>query len=141
MADLPHVGRPPEPDDFLVYPSDRRATGYGHDGQHMFAYYGRPKDRISMRAIHRWWYRVCQDAGLVSRGMTSGLNMHQARHLFAMELRRVAGIEAASQALHHSDLSTTLGIYGHHGSDLEAAFYKYAAWLAAENVSPRNSDS
>jgi integrase len=74
--------------------------------------------------------------------MTSGLNMHQARHLFAMELRRVAGIEAASQALRHSDLSTTLGIYGHQdGSDLEAAFDKYAAWLAAENVSPRNSDS
>src|ERR1700753_3570286 len=46
-------------------------------------------------------------------GITSGLNMHQARHLFAMELRRVAGIEASSQALLHSDLSTTLNIYGH----------------------------
>jgi hypothetical protein len=28
--------------------------------------------------------------------MTSGLNMHLARHTFAMELRRVAGIDAAS---------------------------------------------
>jgi integrase len=39
--------------------------------------------------------------------------MHQARHTFAQELRRVAGIDAASQALGHADLSTTLGIYGH----------------------------
>ena len=46
-------------------------------------------------------------------GVTSGLNVHHARHTFAMELRRVAGIDAASHALGHSDLSTTLGIYGH----------------------------
>jgi integrase len=38
--------------------------------------------------------------------------MHRARHTFATEMRRVAGVEAASQALGHSD-STTLGIYGH----------------------------
>ena len=55
-------------------------------------------------------------------GMRAGLNMHRARHTFATELRRVAGIDAASQALGHSDLSTTLGIYGHYDlSDLERA--------------------
>ncbi len=38
-------------------------------------------------------------------------------------MRRVGGIEAASQALGHSDLSTTLGIYGHQDDrDLERAF-------------------
>jgi hypothetical protein len=65
-----------------------------------------------------------QDAGLVGRGVTQGLNMHRARHLFAMELRRVAGIDAASQALGHADLSTTtLGIYGHRDdTDLEDAW-------------------
>ena len=48
--------------------------------------------------------------------------MHRARHMFATELRRVAGVEAASQALGHSDLSTTLGIYGHQDQrDLEHA--------------------
>jgi integrase len=46
--------------------------------------------------VHRWWYRQAQAAGLVGPGVTSGLNMHQARHTFAMELRRVAGIDAAS---------------------------------------------
>ena len=54
--------------------------------------------------------------------MTSGLNMHRARHTFATDLRRVADLGAASQALGHSDLSTTAAIYGHYDlSDLEHA--------------------
>ena len=36
--------------------------------------------------------------------------MHLARHTFATEFRRVAGIDAASHALGNSDLNTTLGI-------------------------------
>jgi integrase len=54
--------------------------------------------------------------------------MHQARHTFATDLRRLAGIDAASQALGHSDLATTASIYGHHDmTDLERAFDTYAA--------------
>lgn len=133
-AELPFVGRLAEPDDFLIYPVDRRADGKGSEGQIVWSHTGRPKDRISMPAIHRWWYRIAQDAGLVGRGVTSGLNMHQARHAFAMELRRVAGVEAASQALGHADLSTTLGIYGHQdGSDLEQAMEKLEAWRVDED--------
>jgi len=65
---------------------------------------------------------MLEQAGLVGHGVRSGLNMHRARHTFATELRRVAGVEAASQALGHSDLSTTLGIYGHQDQrDLEHA--------------------
>jgi integrase len=60
--------------------------------------------------MHRWWYSRLGDAGLVGSGVTSGLNTHRARHTFATELRRVAGIDAASQALGHADLSTTLSI-------------------------------
>jgi integrase len=38
-----------------------------------------------------------------------------------------SGIEAASQALGHSDLNTTLSIYGHQdASDVERAMEKYA---------------
>jgi integrase len=59
--------------------------------------------------------------------------MHLARHTFATELRRVAGIDAASQALGHSDLNTTLGIYGHQDqTDLEVAMEAYARWLEAQ---------
>ena len=48
--------------------------------------------------------------------------MHRARHTFATDLRRIADLGAASQALGHSDLSTTAAIYGHNDlSDLERA--------------------
>jgi integrase len=56
--------------------------------------------------------------------------MQRARHTFATELRRVAGIDAASHALGHADLNTTLGIYGHRDeSDLETAMDAYTQWL------------
>lgn len=139
VSDLPHVGRPPEADDYLLYPVDRRAGGKGSEGQIAWRFHARPKDKMAMKTIHRWWYGICQDAGLVGRGVEHGLNMHQARHLFAMELRRVAGIEAASQALRHADLSTTLGVYGHQDDrDLERAMDLYAEWLAT--VSPEKRD-
>ena len=63
--------------------------------------------------------------------------MHSARHTFATELRRVAGVEAASQALGHSDLSTTLGIYGHQDQrDLERAMDAFAQVREAEEAKP-----
>jgi hypothetical protein len=53
-----------------------------------------------------------------------------------MELRRVAGIDAASQALGHANLNTTLSIYGHmDASDLEAAMGKYSDWLVTQDES------
>lgn len=134
VSDLPHVGRPPQGDDFLLYPIRRYAAGKGSEGQMVYRFVGQPKDHPSSQSIHRWWYRQAQAAGLVGPGITSGLNMHQARHAFAKELRRVAGLDAASQALGHSDLTTTLGIYGHQDeSDLETAMEKYAAWRAGED--------
>jgi integrase len=104
LSPLPGVGPPPEPDDFVLYavkPLGRaRCSGATPSG-------------ASVQYVHRWWYRQLEAAGLVGEGVRSGLNMHRARHTFATELRRVAGIDAASHALGHSDLSTTLGIDGH----------------------------
>jgi integrase/recombinase XerC len=130
-ADLPHVGRPPEGDDYLLYPVKTTLFGgKGGEGQWVRKSHAFPKKKPSPQAIHRWWYRKAQAAGLVGPGVTAGLNMHRARHTFAMEVRRVAGIESASQALGHADLNTTLGIYGHQDqSDLERAMERYAAWL------------
>lgn len=135
-SDLPHVGRPPEGDDYLLYPIRTMADGKGRDGRLVRSFVASPKDHPSPQSVHRWWYRQAQAAGLVGPGVTSGLNMHQARHAFAVELRRVAGIDAASHALGHSDLSTTLGIYGHRDdSDLEVAMEQYAEWRSGETSS------
>jgi integrase/recombinase XerC len=114
LTPLELVDRTPELGDFLLYP-EKRAAG----GRLIAAY---PKRRLSTTAMHRWWYARLADAGLVADGITAGMNMHRARHTFATELRRVAGIDAASQALGHSDLNTTLSIYGHRdAADLERA--------------------
>lgn len=114
MEPLGVVERTPEPDDYLLYPEKRTGGGL------ILAAY--PKRRMSSPTIHRWWYRRAVAAGLVGKGMTSGLNMHRARHTFATDLRRVSDLGAASQALGHSDLSTTAAIYGHYDlSDLERA--------------------
>jgi hypothetical protein len=55
---------------------------------------------------------MCETAGLVEKGQRSGLNLHRARHWFALEMRRAVSLEAASQALGHADLSTTMRHYG-----------------------------
>lgn len=136
-TDLPYVGRPPQGDDYLLYPIRTLAAGKGPAGTLKRSYHAFPKDAPSPQSIHRWWYRHAQAAGLVGPGVTSGMNMHQARHTFAMELRRVAGIDAASHALGHADLSTTLGIYGHRDdSDLERAMEAYTKWREGEIVPP-----
>ena len=133
VTDLPHVGRPPQGDDYLLYPVRTLADGKGSEGQTLHAHRAEPKTRPSPQSVHRWWYRQAQAAGLVGPGVTSGLNMHQARHTFAMELRRVAGIDAASHALGHADLTTTLGIYGHFDeTDLEGAMESYAEWIRTQ---------
>ena len=112
MEPLPLLNRVTQADDFILYPEKRTAGG------RLLAPY--PKRRMSGPTIHRWWYRHAQVAGLVGDGMTSGLNMPRARHTFATELRRVADLGVASQALGHSDLSTTASIYGRYDlTDLE----------------------
>jgi integrase/recombinase XerD len=92
---LEFVGRRPEPDDYLLYPEKRTPDRR--------VYWADPKKPCASNTVHRWWYRMLEQAGLVGHGVRSGLNMHRARHTFATELRRVAGVEAASQALGHSD--------------------------------------
>jgi integrase/recombinase XerC len=119
LDELEGVGRQPEPEDYLLYPEKRTPDRR--------VYWADPKKRCATNTVHRWWYRMLEQAGVVSHGVRSGLNMHRARHTFATDLRRVAGIEAASQALGHTDLATTLGIYGHQDiTDLERAMEAFA---------------
>jgi site-specific recombinase XerD len=84
---LEFVGRRPEPDDYLLYPEKRTPDRR--------VYWAEPKKPCAPNTVHRWWYRMLEQAGLVGHGVRAGLNMHRARHTFATELRRVAGVEAA----------------------------------------------
>lgn len=115
LTPLDWVGRPPEPDDFLIYPEKRTPTRE--------VYWADPKKRCAMNTVHRWWYRMLEQAELVGHGVRSGLNMHRARHTFAKDVRRQVGdIGVVQQLLGHSDPSTTVGIYGNYDeSDLERA--------------------
>jgi hypothetical protein len=78
-TDLPHVGRPPRGDDYLLYPIRWLASGKGAEGQLTWKAHASPEDQPSPQAVHRWWYRQAKAAGLVGPGVTSGLNMDQAR--------------------------------------------------------------
>ena len=69
-------------------------------------------------------------------GQRSGLNLHRTRRGFALEMRRAVSLEAASQALEHSDLSTTMRHYGQWADEeLAAAFEMLAAIASGGNRS------
>jgi integrase/recombinase XerD len=118
-ADLEGLARHPEPRDFLLYPIKRAPDGT--------VIWADPRRSMSDTSVHRWWYQQLERANVVRKGTRGGMHMHRARHTFATELRRVAGLEAASQALGHADLSTTLNVYGHMDeTDLERAMDAFA---------------
>lgn len=125
---LPLTKRLAEGDDYLLYPAKTFAAGRGIEGEQIRKRVADPKKPMSGPSVHRWWYALAADAGLATG--TSGLNMHQARHTLAMEMRRTSGIEGVSNVLGHSDLSTTLGIYGHFdANDLRSAVAAHEAWV------------
>jgi integrase len=77
-------------------------------------------------SLYRSWSarQVSARAGGGARGCRHDARIEHAPrpHTFATDLRRNADLGAASQALGHSDLSTTASIYGHYDlSDLERA--------------------
>jgi integrase len=109
LEDLEGLERPPEREDFILYPEKRNPDRK--------VYTADPSRPMAANSVHRWWYRMCELAGLVVKGQRSGLNLHRARHGFALEMRRAVSLEAASHALGHSDLSTTMRHYGHWADD------------------------
>jgi integrase len=123
LEDLPFVGRQPEPDDFLIYPEWRTPDGT--------VYKAEPKQPKKGNGTHRWWYKQLEQAGLVGKNVRSGLNMHQARHTFARDVRRAHGdIGAVQHLLGHSDPSTTIALYGGYSpEDMEAAMDAFARVL------------
>lgn len=111
-APLPHLERPPSGDDYLLHPPRQRR------GKKLAP---RPKEPLSRYGVHCWWYQRLQAAGIVAAGTTRGVNMHRARHSFAVEFRRATDIGLASLILGHSSPAVTAAAYGHFDfSDLES---------------------
>ncbi|RDI73343.1 Site-specific recombinase XerD [Gaiella occulta] len=129
LDDLAFVGRRPEPDDYLLYPEKRTPAGQ--------IYWANPKHPCAMNTVHRWWYRMLRQAGLVGAGVTSGMNMHRARHTFAQDVRRAyPDMGTVQQLLGHADPSTTIALYGNYSpEDMERAMDAFARSLRAKEES------
>jgi integrase len=63
----------------------------------------------------------------LSRKVRQLAQLHRARHVFALEMRRSDSPEAASAALGHSDVSTTMRHYGHWQPDERAIAFEALA--------------
>lgn len=123
LDELEFVGRQPEADDYLLYPEKRRPDQTIWEAD--------PKRPKAMKGVHLWWYRMLEAAGVVGKGVRSGMNMHRARHTFAQSVRRAyPDMGAVQHLLGHSDPSTTIALYGNYApEDLERAMDAFAKAL------------
>lgn len=71
-----------------------------------------PDRAMSSTALHRWWYRQLENAGIVATGETSGEHMHKARHTAGQRLLDHSGnLKAVQKLLGHASISTTADVY------------------------------
>jgi len=72
-----------------------------------------PDRAMSSTAMHRWWYRQLEGAGVVPKGDTSGERMHKARHTAGQRLLDATGgnLKAVQKLLGHATIQTTADIY------------------------------
>jgi integrase len=67
---------------------------------------------MSGPALHRWWYACLQRAGIVEKGVTSGVKMHTARYTAETEFYlRSRDVYATQKLLGHEDVSTAVEAY------------------------------
>lgn len=71
-----------------------------------------PDRAMSSTALHRWWYRQLEHAGIVATGETAGEHMHKARHTAGQRLLDHTGnLKAVQKLLGHASISTTADVY------------------------------
>lgn len=71
-----------------------------------------PLRPMSNTAMHRWWYRRLENAGIVATGETAGERMHKARHTAGQRLLDGTGnLKAVQKLLGHASIQTTGDIY------------------------------
>jgi integrase len=72
----------------------------------------RPEKGLSGTAMHRWWYRCLERAGITAEGQWSGQKMHKARHSSGQALlEEFHDIKLVQKHLGHSSPTTTLETY------------------------------
>jgi integrase len=108
------LDRQPLPDEFLLYPEKLGPEFYG--GPVGTIWRDRQK-QLSSTAMHRWWAKCLDRAGIAHRPM------HEARHTAITDfLRRTGTLKLAQMLAGHADIGTTANIYAHlDTSDLETA--------------------
>ncbi len=108
------LDRRPDPDEFLLYPEKLGPEFYGGP---VGVIWEKRTTGLSSTALHRWWARRLQDAGLPHRPM------HEARHTAITEfLRDTGNLKLAQMLAGHADIGTTANVYAHlDTSDLETA--------------------
>jgi integrase len=106
--------RQPGPEEYLLYPEKLGPEFYGGP---VGVIWENRMSGLSATAMHRWWTRRLQDAGLPHRPM------HEARHTAITEfLRDTGNLKLAQMLAGHADIGTTANIYAHlDTSDLETA--------------------
>jgi integrase len=104
----------PAPDEHLLYPEKLGPEFYR--GPLGLIWEDRLK-QLSPTAMHRWWARCLDRAGIPHRPM------HEARHTAITDfLRRTGNLKLAQMLAGHADIGTTANIYAHlNTSDVEAA--------------------
>jgi len=71
-----------------------------------------PARPMSSTAMHRWWYRQLELAGIVPKGETAGERMHKARHTAGQRLLDQTGnLKAVQKLLGHASIQTTGDVY------------------------------
>jgi integrase len=108
-------------EDYLLYRQDTRRRKVPLDAADEVLQVGRQRvgyanvttrahgpERLSVQAVHRWWYRCLQLAGHVEAGVTSGANMHRGRHTAGRDLQRAHhDLKLTQLMLGHRDVGTT----------------------------------
>lgn len=79
-----------------------------------------PAEQIGEHGAHDWWYGCLQRAGVVEKGVTSGVRMHSARHTAAQRMLEATGnVKSVQALLCHANIAVTDAYIGWDSEKLE----------------------
>jgi integrase len=111
------------PSDYLLFPQKRTGRSERWNREVEGVIWEDRSKPLSPTAMHRWWYRCLESAGVVAQGVTADSPMHESRHTAITDFLRSEGnLKLAQMLARHRSIQTTADIYGHlDDADLERA--------------------